>query len=315
MIKRTERLEAAVRNTDPTLTDLAESEIIGADELGAPPPKRLQTVLRSLRPRTFLETYGVIVICVMTAAIVAAPLLASDPLQQDISAALTGPGSDHWLGTDNLGRDVWARILYGGRVSLITGLFVLLIAGTIGVIYGAISGFFGGIIDSVMMRVVDIFLSFPAIMLALLISAALGPTVRNAIIAIAAAWWPVYARLIRGQVIVVKEREYVTASRALGAGQMRNLFQTVLPNSFGVMKTIFVLDIGYAILAGSTLGFLGLGVSLPTPEWGVMIREALQFPNSWWFIYSPGVALLLFVSAINFAGGIATRSVHEIQSR
>ena len=167
-----------------------------------------------------------------------------------------------------------------------------------------------------MMRIVDIFLSFPSIMLALLISAALGPTIRNVIIAIAAAWWPVYARLIRGQVIVVKEREFVDClTGARRRPPMRNLFRTVLPNSFGVMKTIFVLDIGYAILAGSTLSFLGLGVSLPTPEWGVMIREALQFPTYWWFILSPGFALLLFVSAINFAGGIATRSVHEVPGR
>ena len=152
-------------------------------------------------------------------------------------------------------------------------------------------------------------------MLALLISAAMGPKIRTAIIAIAAAWWPFYARLIRGQVIVVKQRGYVTASRAIGAGPFRNLFKTVLPNSFGVMKTILVLDIGYAILAGSTLSFLGLGVSLPTPEWGVMIREALQFPNALWMVLSPGIALMLFVSAMNFAGGVATRSVHETHSR
>ena len=278
-------------------------------------PGRLEATLNALRPRTALETYGVVVIVVMVAAILAAPLLATDPLQQDLSVALTGPTSRHWLGTDNLGRDIWSRILYGGRVSLVIGLFVLLAAGAVGIVYGAISGYMGGIVDAVLMRIVDIFLSFPSIMLALLISAALGPTIRNAIIAIAAAWWPVYARLIRGQVIVVKEREYVTASRALGAGPMRNLFRTVLPNSFGVMKTIFVLDIGYAILAGSTLSFLGLGVSLPTPEWGVMIREALQFPTYWWYILSPGLALMFFVSAINFAGGIATRSVHEVPGR
>ena len=276
---------------------------------------RLEATLDALRPRTFLETYGVVVILLMVTAILAAPVLAPDPLHQDLPVALTGPSSSHWLGTDNLGRDIWSRILYGGRVSLVIGLFVLLVAGAVGVVYGAISGYVGGMVDAVMMRIVDIFLSFPAIMLALLISAALGPTIRNAIIAIAAAWWPVYARLIRGQVIVVKEREFVTASRALGAGPIRNLFRTVLPNSFGVMKTIFVLDIGYAILAGSTLSFLGLGVSLPTPEWGVMIREALQFPTYWWFILSPGLALLVFVSAINFAGGIATRSVHEVPGR
>jgi peptide/nickel transport system permease protein len=276
---------------------------------------QLAKALGGIRPRTFLEAYGIVVIILMTAAILAAPLLAGDPIDQDLSVALTNPTADHWLGTDNLGRDIWARILYGGRNSLLIGVFVILIAGTIGIVYGAISGFVGGVVDGIMMRVVDIFLSFPAIMLALLISAALGPKIRTVIIAIAVAWWPFYARLIRGQVIVIKQREYVTASRALGAGPMRNLFMTVLPNSFGVMKTILILDIGYAILAGSTLSFLGLGVSLPTPEWGVMIREALQFPNAWWMVLSPGIALLLFVSAMNFAGGVATRSVHETHSR
>ena len=275
----------------------------------------LASTLEGLRPRTFLEAYGLVVISVLTAAILAAPLLAGDPIDQDLSVALTGPSADHWFGTDNLGRDIWARILYGGRNSLLIGVSVILIAGTVGIVYGAISGFVGGVVDGLMMRVVDIFLSFPAIMLALLISAAMGPKIRTAIIAIAAAWWPFYARLIRGQVIVIKQREFVTASRALGAGPMRNLFSTVLPNSFGVMKTILVLDIGYAILAGSTLSFLGAGVSLPTPEWGVMIREALQFPNAWWMVLSPGIALVLFVSAMNFAGGVATRSVHETHSR
>ncbi len=278
-------------------------------------PTRLATTLASLRPRTFLETYGVLVILVMVGVIAAAPLIAPDPLAQDLTSPLAGPSAGHWLGTDNLGRDLWSRILYGGRVSLVIGIFVLLTAGAVGVLYGAVSGYAGGMVDAVMMRIVDIFLSFPSIMLALLISAALGPSIRNTIIAIATAWWPVYARLVRGQVIAVKEREFVTASRALGAGPIRNLFRTVLPNSFGVMKTIFVLDIGYAILAGSTLSFLGLGVSLPTPEWGVMIREALQYPTHWWFILSPGLALLLFVSAINFAGGIVTRSVHEVPGR
>jgi peptide/nickel transport system permease protein len=276
---------------------------------------RLAEALEDLLPRTFLEGYGLVVIGVMIAAILAAPLLAGDPIDQDLSVALTGPTADHWLGTDNLGRDIWSRILYGGRNSLLIGVSVILLAGTVGIVYGAVAGFCGGIIDGLMMRVVDIFLSFPAIMLAFLVSAAMGPKIRTVIIAIAVAWWPSYARLIRGQVLVIKQREYVTAARALGAGPMRNLFTTVLPNSFGVMKTILVLDIGYAILAGSTLSFLGLGVSLPTPEWGVMIREALQFPNAWWMVLSPGIALMLFVSAMNFAGGIATRSVHETHSR
>jgi peptide/nickel transport system permease protein len=278
--------------------------------------ERLRALAAASRPRTFLEAYGMVVVFFVVVIVVAAPLVAPyDPLAQGVGPAVHGPSASHLLGTDQLGRDVFSRVLYGGRNSLLIAVMVIALAGGFGVLVGAVAGFAGGIVDEVLMRIVDVFLAFPSIMLALVISAALGPSLENAAFSIAIAWWPVYARLIRGQVIVVKEREFVRASRTLGAGPVRLLARVVLPNSIGVMKTVFILDVGYAIIAGSTLGFLGLGVSLPTPEWGSMIRESIQLPDAWWLTLSPGLAIVLFVSALNFAGAAVTRSTRESHDR
>jgi peptide/nickel transport system permease protein len=273
---------------------------------------RHQKWLETIRPRSAIELYGALVLAIMLVAIVAAPLVARyDPYAQDLHSALRPPDGQHWLGTDTLGRDYFARVVYGGRTSLLLGALVVAIAAVIGVALGAISGFLGGFVDEVLMRIVDIFLAFPPILLALVISAALGPNLLNAAIAVAAAWWPTYARLVRAQVLVVKEREFVTASRSLGATSLHTLWRAVLPNSLGAMKTILLLDVGYAILAGSTLNFFGLGVSEPTPEWGLLIRDALSQPANWWLTLSPGLAIVAFVSALQFAGGVVTRSIYE----
>jgi peptide/nickel transport system permease protein len=286
--------------------------VIGATPLAPGWQQRLRGFAVAARPRTFLEAYGMVVVALIVVLVIAAPLIAPyGPLEQNVGPAIQAPSGSHVLGTDQLGRDVFSRMLYGGRNSLLIAVMVIALAGSVGVVVGAISGFAGGIVDEVLMRIVDIFLAFPAIMLALVVSAALGPSLENAAISIAVAWWPVYARLIRGQVIVVKEREFVRASRTLGASPLRLLGRVVLPNSIGVMKTVFILDVGYAIIAGSTLGFLGLGVSLPTPEWGSMIRESIERPDAWWLTLSPGIAIVLFVSALNFAGGVVTRSTRE----
>jgi peptide/nickel transport system permease protein len=274
--------------------------------------QRVRRITTAARPRSFLEGYGMVVVTLIVVLVVAAPLIAPyGPLEQNVGPALQGPSESHLLGTDQLGRDVFSRILYGGRNSLLIAVMVIALAGSVGIVIGAISGFAGRIVDEGVMRIVDIFLAFPSIMLALVVSAALGPSLENAAISIAIAWWPVYARLVRGQVMVVKEREFVRASRTLGAGPLRLLARVVLPNSIGVMKTVFILDVGYAIIAGSTLGFLGLGVSLPTPEWGSMIRESIERPDAWWLTLSPGLAIMLFVSALNFAGAVVTRSTRE----
>jgi len=254
----------------------------------------------------------VVALAVVLAMVVGAPLVASyDPLAQDISRQMRPPSSEFLLGTDQFGRDVFARLLHGGRISILISLAVVVLAGLVGIAVGTVSGFAGGWLDEVLMRIVDIFLAFPPILLALVVAGAIGPSLVTTAVAIAVAWWPIYARLIRGQVLAVRHREYVQAARTVGVSEGRILLRTVLPNSVGVLKLVLVLDVGYAMIAAATLSFLGLGLSPPSPEWGLMIREALARPNAWWLFLGPGAAMILFVSALNFAGSIVMRSPYE----
>jgi peptide/nickel transport system permease protein len=280
--------------------------------------RSLARLARHVRSRhfTLLEIYGVVVVGLILAAIAAAPLVSPyDPVAQDFNSRLLPPSADHPFGTDQLGRDQLSRVLHGGRVSLVMGILVIAIGGSVGLVAGATAGFIGGLVDEVIMRVADVFLSFPSIMLALVVAASLGPNLQNAAIAIAVAWWPWYARIVRGQVINVRDRDFVTATRTLGASEARILLRTVLPNSLDVIRLVFVLDIGFAIIAGSTLSFLGLGVSPPTPEWGLLIREAMMHSQAWWMMVFPGLAVVLLVSAMNFAGGVLNRTGAEAAIR
>ena len=272
--------------------------------------------LLQFRPRGFLETFGLVVLVVMLVSIVLLPpLLGLNPIAQNIPEQLRPPGPEHPFGTDNLGRDMLARVLIGGQVSVLMGVLVVILAGTFGILIGAIAGFFAGFVDEALMRIADVFLAFPTIMLALVIAGALGPSLQNGAIAIAVAWWPAYARIVRGQVIVVRDRDFIVASRTLGAGPLRILVRSVLPNSLGVLKTIFVLDVGYAILAASTLSFFGLGVQAPDPEWGLLIQASRSHAASWWLFWFPALAIGLFVASLNLAGGVLQRSIHETPAR
>lgn len=280
-------------------------------------PGRVRAVLGRLRPHGFLEAYGIVMLLAIVLAIfLLPPLLGQQPNLQDLSRQLLPPLSpDHILGTDNLGRDTFSRVLAGGRVSVFMGVLVVTLAGGVGILVGAVAGFAGGAIDELLMRVADVFLAFPSILLALVVAGALGPSLQNGAIAIAIAWWPAYARIVRGQVILMRDRDFVTASRTLGASPSRILFRSVLPNSLGVLKLILVLDVGFAILAAATLSFFGLGVQPPDSEWGLLIRDAMNHPSAWWMTIFPGVAMILFVSALNFAGGIVSRSVYDDRAR
>ncbi|HWL66477.1 MAG TPA: ABC transporter permease [Actinomycetota bacterium] len=291
-------------------------------EVAVPPEVReagrATQILRRLQARQFtlLEIGGLVVVALVLLAVAAASIISPiDPAAQDFNSRLLPPSADHPFGTDQLGRDQLSRVLHGGRVSIVMGVLIIAIGGTMGLIAGATAGFLGGIIDEAIMRIADVFLSFPSIMLALVVAASLGPNLQNAAIAIAVAWWPFYARIVRGQVISVRDRDFVTATRTLGASEARILLRTVLPNSLGVIRLVFVLDIGFAIIAGSTLSFLGLGVSPPTPEWGLMIREAMMHSEAWWMMVFPGLAVVMLVSAINFAGGVLTRTGAEAAVR
>jgi peptide/nickel transport system permease protein len=234
---------------------------------------------------------------------VAAPLIAPyPPLLQNIANTLSPPSQAHWLGTDVVGRDTLSRILYGARISMPVGIVSVMLAVVFGTAVGSIAGFRGGITDEALMRITDIMLAFPAVIMAMVITAALGPGVRDAVIAIMVAWWPFYARLVRSLVITVREREYVEAARALGASPLRALARHVLPNIVGPIVVIGTLDVGQAILAFASLSFLGLGPPPQTPEWGLMIATGRNYLSQWWIGTFPGLALLTLVLSFNIIG-------------
>ena len=213
------------------------------------------------------------------------------------------PSLEHPFGTDQAGRDLLSRVIFGTRLSLGIGIVVLTIAIGIGVPVGLVAGYVEGITSTVLMRVTDVFLSIPALVLALTVSVALEPSLRNAMIAIAVVWWPWYARLVYGEVLSVKEEEFVEASRGLGSSTPRILRKEILPNVLAPISVKFSLDMGYAIIVGASLGFLGLGAQPPTPEWGTMVSQGrVYLPAQWWYSTFPGLAIFLAVLGFNFLG-------------
>jgi peptide/nickel transport system permease protein len=212
------------------------------------------------------------------------------------------PDAVNWLGTDALGRDVFSRTLYGVRQSLPIALVVIVCSVAIGTTLGAIAGYVGGVLDEIIMRFVDVTLSFPPILLAMAVTASLGPGLQNAAIAMVVVWWPIYARLMRAQVLAVREREHVEAAVASGAGPMRILLKHILPLCWSPIIVNATMDFGQIVLLTASLSFIGLGAVPPTPEWGQMISEgALQFYR-WWIAAGPGMAILSIVLGFNFLG-------------
>jgi ABC-type dipeptide/oligopeptide/nickel transport system permease subunit len=232
-----------------------------------------------------------------------APLLAPfDPLEQSVTDRLQPPNSVHRLGTDELGRDILSRVLYGGRITLPAGLAVILIDGMIGWLIGALAGFLGGLWDETMMRLTELFMAFPTIILAMAITAALGPSIQTAVLALIIVRWPDYARLTRSLILETKPKEYVEAARGLGARNAYLLFRTLLPNSIAPVIVYGSLDIGNAILLFAGLSFLGLGPEPASPEWGRMISVGIDFFDQWWMWLFPGLAIASLVMAFNYIG-------------
>jgi peptide/nickel transport system permease protein len=237
------------------------------------------------------------------AAAFLAPILAPRlPLAQDIVHRLSPPGGDHWLGTDPLGRDVLSRILYGARLSIPVGAAAVVLAGGLGIAIGGAAGFLGGMVDETVMRVTDLMLAFPTVILAMVITAALGAGIQNAVLAIMVAWWPTYARLERGLVLSIRRREFVEAARALGASPVRIALRHVLPGTISPIVILGTLDVGHAILTFASLSFLGLGPPPQIPEWGSMIAAGRNYLNQWWIATFPGLAILSLVLAFNVVG-------------
>jgi len=247
---------------------------------------------------------GAAIVLVAVLAAVAGPSLTTfSPADQQLSLRLEGPTSMHWFGLDELGRDILARILSGARISLLVGLVVVGISSSIGILLGAIAGYFGGRIDEVISRIIDILLAFPSLLLAIAIVAVLGPSLINVIVALSLIGWVGYARLVRGQVLRARELEFVQAARALGAATPRILTRHVIPTTLPAVTVQATLGMGGAILSEAALSFLGLGVQPPTPSWGTMLNygraHLLDAPHLTIF---PGLAIAILVLGFNFLG-------------
>ena len=254
--------------------------------------------------RSPLSVLGTVIILGLIFVAIFAPYLAPfDPIEQTLTDRLQAPGEKYILGTDQLGRDILSRIVWGSRISLRISMIVALVAGTTGLIVGIISGFFGRRVDDVLMRITDMFLSFPKLILAMAVAAALGPNLNNTILAIAFASWPVYARLARAETLAVRQNDYIEAIRVLGAGNSRILFRHILPLCLSSVIVQVTLDMGGIILTAAGLGFIGFGAQPPTPEWGVMVSEGRNFlVHQWWVSTLPGIAILTIVLGFNLLG-------------
>ena len=222
-----------------------------------------------------------------------------DPLEQ-VGERLQSPSTSHWFGTDTLGRDVFTRTMYGARYSLPTSAAVIVMTVLIGAGLGAIAGFRGGFIDTLIMRTSDVVLAFPPILLAMAVAAALGPGLRNTVLALIVVWWPIYARLLRGQTVAIKSREHLEAAVSVGVPPRRILRRHILPLAGTPVLINATMDFGQVVLLTASLSFLGLGAVPPAPEWGVLIDEGSRNFFQWWMALAPGLAILSVVLAFNF---------------
>jgi peptide/nickel transport system permease protein len=247
---------------------------------------------------------GAVILSVIIVAVLAAGVLSPyDPLAVDASKGFIPPGGAHPVGTDILGRDIGTRILYGGRLSLITGLISVSFALAIGVPMGLASGYYGGNVDRVLMRVVDLMLTFPGILLALVIIAVLGPSLLNAMIAVGISAAPTYARVVRSTALSAKTEAYIEAARALGCSSPRIIARHILPNTIAPLIVLGTLGVAGAIIAAASLSFLGLGAQPPQPEWGALLSEGRSYlRRAWWMTAFPGIAIMVTVLAINLLG-------------
>ncbi|WP_205830572.1 MULTISPECIES: ABC transporter permease [unclassified Microbispora] len=256
-------------------------------------------------PRSpLLERVAIAVAALMVVIAVVGPLLAPhDPYAVDLGSALRAPSAEHWFGTDANGRDILSRVLYGARVTLLATVVVIIAATLIGTLVGTVAALGGRVVDEVLMRICDIGLSLPAIILALGLAAALGQGLDSAVIALAATWWPGYARLVRTLVREVRDAEYVDAARMIGVTRARLVFRHILPNALDTLYVQTTLDVAAVMLVISGLSFVGVGAQVPSAEWGAMIAAAANnLTNGWWAVVFPGLAIMITAIAFNLVG-------------
>jgi peptide/nickel transport system permease protein len=270
---------------------------------GMPPSRRYRTVKRFMR--NHLAVVGLITILVLYTAAIAAPLIQRyDETALEPGMRTKPPTAEHWLGTDRNTRDVWARLVVGGRVSLAAGFAAVAIVMTIGVTLGSLAGFFGGVVDQLVMRTTDILLAIPLILLLITAASLFQPSLLTTITVIGFTAWPGTARLVRGQFLMLKNQEYVIAARAMGASSKRIMFRHLFPNTLAVIIVQATIWLSFAILLEASLSYLGLGVQIPTPSWGNMLQDGqreLQ-TGAWWLTFFPGAAIFITVLAFNLVG-------------
>ncbi|UCD82554.1 MAG: ABC transporter permease [Desulfobacterales bacterium] len=254
--------------------------------------------------RNHLMVLGTSIIVFLLLVAAMAPLLANrDPYEQILPDRLLPPSAQHYFGTDSLGRDIYSRVVYGSRVTLSIALLVAAISTPLGLVIGVLAGYFGGVIDEILMRLSDVFLAFPKLILAIAFAAALGPGVENAIVAISVANWPSYARLARAETLSVRNNDYIQVIRSMGASNLRIMVGHITPMCLSSIIVRLSLDMGTIILTAAGLGFLGLGAQPPVPEWGLMVSDGRQFiVDQWWVSTLPGFAILIVVMGFNLMG-------------
>jgi len=269
-------------------------------------PEPGSTVWYFRRDRIAVVSLAVIVIMTLLAlfASVISPFPEQGRGEPNIAEKLQPPGGEHWFGTDPLGRDIVSRVLYGARTALMAGVTIELVSVAFGTLLGALAGYLGGVVDEVIMRITDIFLAFPPLLLAMTIAAVLDPSLGNSIVAITLTWWPWYTRIVRAQAVSVRERDYVKAARAMGVGDWTIIRRHILPNVMTPVMVQATLDLGAAILTVSALSFVGLGVPPPTADWGAMVAEGRIYIQNgrWWIPAFPGLALFVTIMAFNLLG-------------
>ena len=254
-----------------------------------------------------LSMIGLVMLIFILIVAVFAPLIAPYPGDAtgttNVTERLEPPSPEHIFGTDKVGRDIFSRVVMGTGLALQIGTIIILLATTIGVTIGAVAGYSGGWVDDILMRITDIFLTVPALVLAIAISAALGKGILNTMLGISLVWWPGFARLTRSLVLSLREEPFVEAAYGIGAGHMRIIFLHILPNAISPIIIKMTTDFGFAVLTAAALGFIGLGAQPPTPEWGAMINDGRRFfPDEWWIATFPGLAIWLMVFSWNLIG-------------
>ena len=273
--------------------------------LPGPRPRQLPGIGTVVRE---VSRYPVIPVAVLLVVLIIPSVLAAwvapyEPLAGDITNRLAEPSSEHWFGTDKIGRDVLSRVIYGARVSVVVAGVAIAISGLIGTSFGIISAFYGGWADNVMMRLVDISLSLPIIVVAIVVAAMAGPSMKILIAVLVLSQWSRYARLVRGETLTIRAQDYISRARVSGASNPRIMLRYIFPNIVNTIVVLATLQVGFVIVLEATLSFLGAGISRPTPAWGLMVADGREFvTDAWWVSFFPGLAILLTVLSMNLLG-------------